>query len=151
MAKHQLIISKDINGNFPVRSEEGQLKTTRTLVVNWKRTWEPRDRADLFLVVAPGDELEVVLAEEQREGGSLWLYNRVNPLRSLLVPLPEGPHRDGVMRVDLQKGSVILTVDPAIARDAGESRYDLRISALGGVPAPFVGQGQAGTLTASKP
>ncbi|KFA92158.1 hypothetical protein [Archangium violaceum] len=151
MAKHQLIISKKINGNFPVRSEEERFNAIRTLVVNWKGTWEPRERPDLFLVVAPGDELEVVLADEQHEGGSFWLFNRESPSRPLLVPLPEGQRLDGVERVDLQKGSVILTVDPTIAKDAGESRYNLRVSVLGMPPAPFVGQGQAGTLIASKP
>lgn len=151
MAKHQLIISRDLHRAFPVRSEEGQFKVTRTLVINWNGSWEPRDQPEQCLMVAPGDELEVVLADEQREGGSLWIYKRMNSLPPLFVPLPEDKHGNGMERVDLEKGSVILTVNPALAKDAGEARYNLRISALGEVPAPFVGQGQAGTLIATKP
>ncbi|HEX5749732.1 MAG TPA: hypothetical protein VFZ09_26105 [Archangium sp.] len=151
MAKHQLIISRDFKRPSVLRSEEGQLKATRTLVVNWKGSWEPRDQPELFLVVAPGDELEIVFADEQHESGSLWLFNRVNPLRSLLLPLPESQRQERWERVDLQKGSVILTVNGEIARDSGESRYDLRVSALGEMPPPIVGQGNPGTLTASKP
>ncbi|WP_146209946.1 hypothetical protein [Vitiosangium sp. GDMCC 1.1324] len=151
MAKHQLIISKDISRNYPVRSEAGELKETRTLVVNWDGTWKPNDRPDKYLVVAPGDELEIVLAAEKDEGSSLWLYNRVRPLPSLLLPLPEDQRQGGVERVDIKSGSVILEVNRAIARDAGESRYDLRISAMGEIPMPIVGQGQPGTLTATRP
>jgi hypothetical protein len=151
VAKHQLIISRDIKRPPVVRSEGGQFKATRMLVINWKGTWEPRDQPDLYLVVAPGDELEIVLADEQQQGGSLWLFNRVNPLRSLLLPMPESQRQDRWERVDIQKGSVILTVNQAIAQDSGESRYDLRVSALGEMPPPIVGQGQPGTLTASKP
>jgi hypothetical protein len=152
VAKHQLFISRDINRAFPVRSEAGQFKVTRTLVINWKGTWEPRDQPDLFLVVAPGDELEIVLSGEQQEAGSLWFTDRLNPVRSLLLPLPEDqPQRGHWERVDIKSGSVLLQVNPAIARDAGESRYDLRLTALGQLPVPIVGQGQAGTLTASKP
>ncbi|WNG56457.1 hypothetical protein F0U59_18090 [Archangium gephyra] len=149
MAKHQLIISRDFKKPAVVRSEGGQLKATRMLVVNWKGTWAPRDQPDLYLVVAPGDELEIVLGDEQQEASSLWLFNRVNPLRSLL--LLESQRQDPWERVDIQKGSVILTVNQAIAKDSGESRYDLRVTALGQKPPPIVGQGQAGTLTASKP
>ncbi|AKJ02373.1 hypothetical protein ATI61_108240 [Archangium gephyra] len=151
MAKHQLIISRDSKNPSVVRSEEGQLKHTRTLVVNWKGSWEPREQPGLFLVVAPGDELEIVFADEQHESASLWFFSRVNPLSSLLLPLPES-HRQGQWeRVDLQKGSVILTVNGAIARDSGESRYDLRVSAVGEMPPRIVGQGNPGTMTASKP
>ena len=125
---------------------------TRTLVVNWKGTWEPRDQPDVCLVVAPGDELEVVLSGEPPEASSLWLASRVNPLRSLLLPMPDNQRQDGDWeRVDIKSGSVTLQVNPAISRDAGESRYDLRITALGQRPIPIVGQGQAGTLSASKP
>ncbi|WP_375768507.1 hypothetical protein NR798_43650 [Archangium gephyra] len=151
MSKHQLIISKDVSRAYPVRSEAGQFKVTRTLVINWKGEWAPNDRPDLYLVVAPGDELELVLAAEQDQGTSLWLFNRVNPLPSLLSPVSESQPKDQWERVDLQKEGVILRVNQAIARDAGESRYDLRISPLGQRPMPIVGQGQAGTMTASKP
>ena len=61
----------------------------------------------------------------------------------MLLPLPESQRQDQWERVDLQKEGVILQVNQTIARDSGESRYDLRISPLG--------QGQPGTLTASKP
>lgn len=151
MAKHQLFINRDISRAFPVRSEAGQFKVTRTLVVNWKGTWEPRDQPDTCLVVAPGDELEIVLSGEQQEASSLWLTNRVNPLRSLLLPMPDNQRQNDWERVDIKSGSEILQVNPAISRDAGESRYDLRITALGQRPMPIVGQGYAGTLTASKP
>ena len=151
MSKHQLIISKDVSRAYPVRSEAGQLKVTRTLVFNWKGTWEPNDRPDLYLVVAPGDELEVVLAAEQDQRSSLWLFNRGNPLPSLLSPVSESQPQDHWERVDLQKEGVLLRVNQTISRDSGESRYDLRISPLGQRPMPIVGQGQPGTLTASKP
>jgi len=148
VAKHQLSISKDINGSYPVRSEAGQFKVTRTLVVNWKGKWEPDDRPELYLVVAPGDELEVVLSSEKHPGGSLWLFKRVHPL---LLPTQETQHQDAWERVDIESGSRVLQVNHTLARDSGESRYDLRISALGQRPLPIVGQGQAGSLTASKP
>ncbi len=151
MAKHQLIISRDFKKPSVVRSEGGELKPTRMVVVNWKGTWEPRDQPDLYLVVAPGDELEIVLADEEPQGASLWLSNRVNPLPSLLGPLPENQRQDKSEHVNIQKGSVLLTVNQTISRDAGESRYDLRVTALGQRPPPIVGQGQPGTLTASKP
>jgi hypothetical protein len=148
VAKHQLIISKETHVSCPVRSEAGQLKPTRTLVVNWKGTWEPRDQPDHYLVVAPGDELELVLSAEQREGGSLWLLHWVNPSPSVLS---ESQRQGKWEHVDLQTGSVRLQVNPDLAHEAGESRYELRITALGQIPAPIVGQGQAGTLTATKP
>ncbi|MFE8600301.1 hypothetical protein [Archangium violaceum] len=151
MAKHQLIISRDFKRPPVARSEGGQLKPTRMLVVNWKGTWAPRDQPDLYLVVAPGDELEIMLADEQQQASSLWLFNRVNPSSSLLLLTPESRREDPWERVDIPKGSVILTVNQVIARDSGESRYDLRVTALGQRPPPIVGQGQAGTLTASKP
>ena len=158
MAKHQLIISLDRNKNFPVRSEEGRFQETHLLVVNWTGTWGPRDRPALCLVVEPGDELEIALSAGQTGGGSLWLYNRSNPLPSLLshlppplAPLPERQPQDTWERVDLETGSVLLQVNPAISRDAGESLYKLRVSSLGQAPYPLVGQGQAGNLTATRP
>jgi hypothetical protein len=148
VAKHQLIISKDINRSYPVRSEAGQYKATRTLVVNWKGTWAPGDRPELYLVVAPGDELELVLSSEQHQGGSLWLFKRVLPL---LLPTDETERQDAWERVDIESGSTVLQVNDSLAGVSGESRYDLRISALGQKPVIIVGEGQPGTLTASKP
>lgn len=146
MAKHQLIITP---GPYPVRSEAEQRKATRTLVLNWKGTWEPQERPELYLVVAPGDELELVLSSEMRQGGSLWIFRRELP--ALLVPTDETECQDTSERVDLESGSRVLQVNPSLTGDSGESRYNLRTSALGKVPLPIVGQGQAGTLTATKP
>jgi hypothetical protein len=58
---------------------------------------------------------------------------------------------DSSVRVDIKKGSKVLKVNHALAHESGESRYALRISELGQFPMPMVGQGQAGTLTATKP
>lgn len=151
MAKHQLFISKDVSRSYPVRSEAGQFKVTRTLVVNWKGTWEPNEHPEQYLVVAPGDELEVVLSSEKDQGASLWLFRR--ELSPLLVPTDGTECQDAWERVDLKNGSesTVLQVNPTLARDSGELRYDLRISALGKRPLPIVGEGQAGTMTASKP
>ncbi|EPX64807.1 hypothetical protein D187_000229 [Cystobacter fuscus DSM 2262] len=148
MAKHQLIIPESIYTSFPVRSEAGRLKELCTLVINWKGTWAPDDDPELSLVVAPGDELEIVLSAERHQGGSLWLFKRELPLL-----LPENAVRSERTweRVDLERGSRVLQVNHALSRDSGESRYDLRVSELGQFPEPIVGQGQAGTLTASKP
>ncbi|MGZ3460193.1 MAG: hypothetical protein ACXU86_17025 [Archangium sp.] len=150
MAKHQLFISKEIDGFFPVRSEAGQLKKTCTLVVNWKGTWEPGDHPELSLVVAPGDELEVVLSSNKHQGGSLWLFQRVVPL---LLPTNETVSQGAWERVDVEDegGSKVLQVNPSLAGDSGESRHGLRISALRQWPVPIVGQGDPGSLTASKP
>ena len=151
MAKHQLFISRDTSRSFPVRSVGGRFEVTRKLVVNWKGTWAPKDKPDEYLLVAPGDELEVVLSGEKQEASSLWLTNDENPLPSLLLPMPDNQRQGDWERVDIKSGSVILQVNPAISRDAGESRYSLRITELGKRPIPIVGQGYAGNITASKP
>lgn len=148
MAKHQLIISKNINRSHPVRSEAGQFKVIRTLVVNWKGTWEPGDHPEQCLVVAPGDELELVLSSEHEEGSSLWFFKR---MLALLLPTQETQSQEAWERVDIEKGSMRFQVNHALAGDSGESRHGLRISKLGQMPLPIVGQGQAGSLTASKP
>ncbi|WNG24283.1 hypothetical protein F0U62_09825 [Cystobacter fuscus] len=148
MAKHQLIIPESIYEFYPVRSEAGRLKELRTLVINWKGTWAPDDDSELYLVVAPGDELEIVLSSERHQGGSLWLFKRELPL---LLPENEVRSERTWERVDLERGSKVLQVNHALSRDSGESRYDLCVSELGMAPMPPVGQGQPGTLTASKP
>jgi hypothetical protein len=145
VAKHQLIIP---NGPFPVRSEAEQLKAVRTLVVNWKGTWAPSDHPERYLVVAPGDELEVVLAADKPRGGSLWIFNQGIPL---LEPAEGVERANGSERLDLESGSRVLRLNQALAGASGESRYNLRASALREPPIPFVGEGQAGTLSASKP
>lgn len=151
MAKHQLLISSKLDKAFPFRSEEGQYKKTLLLIVNWTGTWGPRDRPDLCLVVAPGDELEIVLAaEEVAQGGSLHFVKRGDPGVPLLASLPTGERQGNRERVDLETGSVLLQVDPALSRE-GELLYGLRISGLRQVPYPIVGQGQAGSLTATRP
>jgi len=145
VAKHQLIIS---NGLYPVRSEAEQNKVVRTVVVNWKGTWGPHDRPEQYLVVAPGDELEIVLSSERQQGGSLWIFDQGVPL---LVPT-EGIERQGTLeRVDVESGSKLVQVNQALASNSGESRYNLRATALRQMPIPIVGEGQPGTLSASKP
>ncbi|ATB36470.1 hypothetical protein CYFUS_001885 [Cystobacter fuscus] len=148
MAKHQLIIPENIYASFPVRSEAGRLEELLTLVINWKGTWEPGDQPEQYLVVAPGDELEIVLSAERHQGGSLWLFKRELPL---LLPENAVLSDRTWARVDLERGSRVFQVNHALSRDSGESRYDLRVSELRQYPEPIVGQGQPGTLTASKP
>jgi hypothetical protein len=150
MAKHQLIIPEDLYEYYPSRSDAGQSKQTRTLVINWKGKWSRNDSPKEYLVVAPGDELEVVLASKKK-GGSLWLYKQELPL---LLPTEEAESQEAWERVDIKRGSRVLKVNRSLAGGSGEVRYDLRISALKKEPLPPlppVGQGQAGTLTATKP
>lgn len=147
MAKHQLIISP---GPWPVRSETEKRDPVRTLVVHWNGSWGPRDHPERFLMVAPGDELEVVLSPEMKEGGSLWLFNEGVPLLELV----EGIERQrGSERVDFESGSGsrVLRMNPALAEASGESRYGVRATGLRKPPVPIVGEGQAGSLTASRP
>jgi hypothetical protein len=151
VAKHQLIIPEDPYDYYPARSEAGKSKNIRTLVVNWKGKWQPDDHPERYLVVAPGDELELVLASKKQKGGSLWLFKRELPL---FQPTQETESEDAWQRVDLKSGSKVLQVNLSLAPGSGESRYDLRISALKKKPLPpipVVGSGQAGTLTATKP
>ena len=147
MAKHQLIIS---NGPYPVRPEAGQNKAIRTLVVDAKGTWTPSDHPERYLVVAPGDELELVLSSEKKQGGSLWIFNQGVPL---LAPAEGIERQDDWERVDFESGSgsKVLQLNPSLAGASGESRYNVRASALRQRPLPIVGEGQAGSLTASKP
>jgi hypothetical protein len=145
VAKHQLSIS---NGAWPVLSEAGQNKTVRTLVVNWKGTWEARDRPERFLVVAPGDELELVLSTDNPHGGSLWIFNQGAPL---LEPAEGIERKEDWERVDLESGSRVVRVNQTLAGGSGESRYNVRATGLRQMPLPIVGEGQAGSLTASRP
>jgi hypothetical protein len=152
VAKHQLIISEEIDEEYPVRSEAGQFQNVRALVVNWKGKWAPFDSPEQYLVVAPGDELELVLSSKKRKGGSLWLYKQDS---LLLMPTEETESQDAWERVDIKSGSTVLEVNRSLARDSGEARYYLRISALKKKPQPLrpppVGQGMTGTLPATKP
>lgn len=149
MAKYQLSIS---NGPFPVRTDEaGQVTSVRTLVVNWTGAWGPRDHPERFLKVAPGDELELVLSPEMPRGGSLWIYDQGLPLFEPAEGIERQEHWE---RVDFEpggSGSRVLRVNPALANGSGESRFNVRASDLREIPMPFVGEGQAGSLTASKP
>jgi hypothetical protein len=147
VAKHQLSIS---NGAWPVLSEAGQNKAVRTLVVNWKGTWEARDRPERFLLVAPGDELELVLSADKQQGGSLWIFNSGVPL---LEPAEGIERQDDWERVDLESGSGsrVVRVNQTLAGGSGESRYSVRATGLRQKPVPIVGEGQAGSLTASRP
>lgn len=146
MAKHQLIIS---NGAWPARSEAGHTKTVRTLVVDAKGTWTPpSEHPERYLVVAPGDELEVVLSPDKKQGGSLWIFNQGVPL---LEPAAGIERQDDWERVDLESGSRVLRMNPVLASASGESRYNVRASGLRQKPLPIVGEGQAGSLTASRP
>lgn len=151
MAKHQLIISDELYDAYPSRSEAGKSKETTTLVVNWKGKWARGDSPKQYLVVAPGDELELVLSPEKRKGGSLWLYKQE---RALLMPSQEAESQAAWLRVDIKSGSKVFKVNHLLAHDSGESRYDLRISALRKKPVPPmppVGEGQTGSMTATKP
>lgn len=148
MAKHQLIIS---NGPFPVLSEAEQDKDIRTLVVNGKDSWAPGDHPEQCLVVAPGDELEVVLSPKMPEGGSLWIFHQQE--LPLFEPMEGIEGQKGWERVDFESGSKsrVLRVNPSLAEASGESRYNVRATELREIPMPIVGQGSPGTLTASKP
>ncbi|MET0401772.1 MAG: hypothetical protein ABW123_05180 [Cystobacter sp.] len=147
MAKHRLILSHS-NKYYPVRSEAGQLQATRVLVVTGTGRWTPEDRPELYLVVAPGDELEFALESPQHPGGSVWLFKKTP---AVLLPKTDTQQQEAWERVDIESGSRILQVNPALTRDSGECRYDLRISALNQRPLIIVGQGQAGSLTATRP
>jgi hypothetical protein len=169
VAKHQLIISREIDRKYPIRSEAGQSKVTRTVVVNWKGTWEPGDQPEAYLVVAPQDEIEIVLQPDEYGDASLWFFTPEdqkvplfpqpwNPVRSVkklansVRALWDGNRRDDDdVRVDLPSGSKVLEVNDMLAGDSRESRYGLRISSLGQRPVPIGGQGNAGSLTATKP
>lgn len=148
MAKHQLIISDDQNPRYPVRSEAGQSKATSHVVVNWKGTWEPGDQPETYLVVAPGDEIEIVLSSEMNEGASLWLFDEMEHKVPLLS---RSKSQTGEERVDIKRGSKVVQVKHALAGDPRELRYYLRTSPLREHPPIIVGQGDPGTLTASKP
>lgn len=147
MAKHQLTLSP---GPWPVRSETEKHAPVRTLVVHWKGSWGPRDHPERFLMVAPGDELEVVLSPEMKQGGSLWLFNEGVPL---LEPAEGIERQNGYERVDFESGSGsrVLRLNPALAGASEESRYGVRATGLRELPIPIVGEGQAGSLTASRP
>ncbi|MFL5346367.1 MAG: hypothetical protein ACJ8AT_16380 [Hyalangium sp.] len=147
MAKHQLIIS---NGAWPVLSEAGQNKAVRTLVVDAKGTWVPSAHPERYLVVAPGDELEIVLSPDKQQGGSLWIFNQGAPL---LEPAEGIERKDDWERVDFESGSGsrVLRLNQALAGASGESRYNVRATGLRQKPVPIVGEGQTGSLTASRP
>lgn len=149
MAKYQLII---VNDSLPIRSETEQNTFIRTLVVHWTGAWAPNDHPEHYLVVEPGDELEVVLSARKSQGGSLWIYDNGIPL---LEPV-EGIERQGNSeRIDFESESQgqsrSFRLNPSLARVSGEVRYNVRTSPLRQQPPPFVGEGQAGSLTASKP
>ncbi|MFY0527987.1 hypothetical protein ACN28I_34140 [Archangium gephyra] len=158
MAKHQLIISRDINRKHPVRSEAGQSKVISRVVVNWKGTWEPDAQPEMYLLVAPQDEIEIVLQPDEYGSASLWFMKPMEQGAPLFQP-PGNPfkrlaslfRKDDEERVDLKRGSKVLQVNDALAGEPGELRYVLRISGLGERPVPIGGQGNPGTLTASKP
>ncbi len=146
--KHQLIIPLPKSAIFPARSEAGQLKDVCTLVVNSSGTFPPGESHEDTLVVAPGDELEIVLtSEEEHPGGSVWFFKQEIPL---LLP-DHAISRESMERVDLESGSRVFEVNHALAGASGESRYGLRATALGEYPMPMVGQGNPGTMIASKP
>jgi hypothetical protein len=123
----------------------------------------------MFLVVAPQDEIEIVLQPDEYGGASLWFFapeeQKVplfsqpwNPVRSVKklansVRTLWGGNRsdDDDVRVDLPSGSKVLEVNAMLAGDSRESRYGLRISALGKRPVPIGEQGNPGSLTATKP
>ncbi|WNG56456.1 hypothetical protein F0U59_18085 [Archangium gephyra] len=167
MAKHQLSISRDMNLRHPVRSEAGQSKATSMVVVNWKGTWESGEQSETYLVVAPQDEIEIVLSSGEEGGSSVWFFDQLGQKVPLLRPQgnPWGilhplvtwirslwnSETDGEQRVDIKSGSKVVQLNQALAGDSREFRYYLRISELGERPPRIGGQGQAGTLTASKP
>ncbi|MCY1082515.1 hypothetical protein [Archangium lansingense] len=168
MARHQLIISRELSRKYPIRSEAGQSKVTSRVVVNWKGTWEPDDQPEMYLVVAPQDEIEIVLQPDEFGGAGLWFFKQeeqktplfrptlepgrlIKKLATSLQSLWDPQSEDEEDRVDIESGSRILEVNHMLAGDSGESRYSLRLSGLGQRPVPIGGQGQPGSLTASKP
>lgn len=148
MATHQLIISKDTNVYYPVRFEDGQYKVVTTLVVHWKGTWAPTDRPEQYLLVAPGDELELTPASAMDPGGSVWLFKRG---LAVLLPPTDISRQDAWERVDVDGESAYLHLNPALERDTEEIRYELRISELGQKPEPLVGHGHGGALKTTRP
>jgi hypothetical protein len=81
----------------------------------------------------------------------LWLYKQAS---LLLMPTEETESQAAWERVDIKSGGTVLKLNRSLARDSGESRYGLRISALRKQPPPLlplVGQGMTGSLTATKP
>jgi hypothetical protein len=169
VARHQLIISREIDRKYPIRSEAGQSKVTTRVVVNWKGTWEPGDQPETYLVVAPQDEIEIVLQPDEYGGASLWFFTPEDqkfpvfsrpwsPMRSVkklvnsVRSMWDGNKKDDDdVRVDLPSGSKVLEVNYMLAGDSRESRYGLRISGLGEHPKPIGGQGNPGSLTTTKP
>lgn len=162
MARHQLIISRDKSLRHPVRSEAGQFEVTTRVVVNWKGTWGPYEQHETYLVVAPQDEIEIVLATGERDS-SLWFIHETEQTpqeqtpRSTTLPLFEQAARslvklqDDRERVDIKEGSEVLQVNHALASEPRELRCYLRISDLGKRPPMIAGQGNPGSLTTTKP
>ena len=146
MTTHRLILS-DTQNNYPVHPEAKGSRIIRVLVVHWTGHWAPTDHPEHCLVVAVGDELEFALESKRHPGASVWLFPKTRAL--LLGPDEESP--GSWERVDVASGSKVLRVNPALVQDSREQRYDVRLSALGQWPRPIVGQGQAGSLTATKP
>lgn len=142
MAKHQLIIN-DRHQEFPLRSEGGELKATRTLVVNWKGTWAPSDVPGDCLVVTPGDELEFVFALQIRAIAMISLRSASE--HPLLVPAEDFDSQSRQERITLQ-GSRSFEVNRTLPPNSGELRYDLFMRVR-----PNFGGGNADTMAAGKP
>ncbi|WP_224249366.1 hypothetical protein [Hyalangium gracile] len=140
MAKHQLIINA-LNQEFPLRSEGGELKPTRTLVVNGKGTWAPSDVPEQCMVVAPGDELELVLQVRAVAFLSLRSASEV----PLLLPTEQFDSQSRSQRITTMT-SISFEVNRAIPPSAGELRYDLLMRLK-----PHFGGGNADTMVATKP
>jgi hypothetical protein len=136
VATHQLIISKDANPYYPVRFDAGQYKVVTALVVHWKGTWAPNDRPEQYLLVAPGDEVEITQASAMDPGGCVWLFKQA---LAALLPANDIARQDAWERVDVDGESALLHLNPALARDTEEIRYELRISDLGQKPEALVG------------
>ncbi|MCY1040921.1 hypothetical protein OV208_06265 [Corallococcus sp. bb12-1] len=139
MSKHQLIISKYVHQDRPVRSLGGKLLAATELVFNSTRSEEALDDPRLCLVV-PGDVLEIVVASGLPEGAGLWLLEANNV-------------ESGGLNLDIDVEVMLLPVDTVFAPGPGEQRRKLWISERGQEPRipPDDGTGNTGSMVATPP
>ncbi|RYZ42565.1 MAG: hypothetical protein EOO71_07225 [Myxococcaceae bacterium] len=139
MSKHQLIISKYVHQDHPVRSLGGRLLGASELVFNSTRSEEELNDTRLCLVV-PGDVLEIVVASGNPPGAGLWL-------------LETNSVEGGGLSLDIDVDVMLLSVDTVFAPGPGEQRRKLWISDRGQEPRipPDDGTGNTGSMVATPP